>query len=293
MADSDAQETRQPAKDSPFSIKNLLNIDDKPAKTFLASSKGVFEGSFFSRIGDLSFTRFELPTQRIGLSAQYLERASTWWYPYTFGTHLRTGGSEKAISLRDASPVPDRRSPDRRSPEVRKSEMPEAKEESADDDIALEESDAEEPRKEDPEDDWRRKTDEDSEKKPCRKKKTRTVFSRSQVFQLESTFDIKRYLSSSERAGLAASLHLTETQVKIWFQNRRNKWKRQLAAELEAANLSHAAAQRIVRVPILYHESGAPETTGGAAGNSPGSQSLLSFPHPMYYSHPVPLLRPV
>lgn len=47
-----------------------------------------------------------------------------------------------------------------------------------------------------------------------RKKKTRTVFSRSQVFQLESTFDMKRYLSSSERAGLAASLHLTETQVK-------------------------------------------------------------------------------
>ncbi|CAB3258496.1 unnamed protein product [Arctia plantaginis] len=87
-----------------------------------------------------------------------------------------------------------------------------------------------------------------------RKKKTRTVFSRSQVFQLEQTFDMKRYLSSSERAGLAASLHLTETQVKIWFQNRRNKWKRQLAAELEAANMAHAA-QRLVRVPILYHES--------------------------------------
>ena len=86
-----------------------------------------------------------------------------------------------------------------------------------------------------------------------RKKKTRTVFTRSQVFQLESTFDMKRYLSSSERAGLAASLHLTETQVKIWFQNRRNKWKRQLAAELEAANMAHAAAQRIRAVPILYH----------------------------------------
>ncbi|KAK7602295.1 hypothetical protein V9T40_009736 [Parthenolecanium corni] len=90
-----------------------------------------------------------------------------------------------------------------------------------------------------------------------RKKKTRTVFSRSQVFQLESTFDMKRYLSSSERAGLAASLHLTETQVKIWFQNRRNKWKRQLAAEVEAANMAHAA-QRLVRVPtILYHEPSA------------------------------------
>uniref|UniRef100_A0A8C9QNX5 H6 family homeobox 1 n=1 Tax=Scleropages formosus TaxID=113540 RepID=A0A8C9QNX5_SCLFO len=87
-----------------------------------------------------------------------------------------------------------------------------------------------------------------------RKKKTRTVFSRSQVFQLESTFDMKRYLSSSERAGLAASLHLTETQVKIWFQNRRNKWKRQIAADLEAASLS-SATQRIVSVPVLYHSS--------------------------------------
>jgi len=87
--------------------------------------------------------------------------------------------------------------------------------------------------------------DEDDEKR--RKKKTRTVFSRSQVFQLESTFDLKRYLSSSERAGLAASLHLTETQVKIWFQNRRNKWKRQLAADLEAASLGSGG--RSITVP--------------------------------------------
>jgi len=47
----------------------------------------------------------------------------------------------------------------------------------------------------------------------CRKKKTRTVFSRAQVLQLESTFDAKRYLSSAERSNLAASLQLSETQV--------------------------------------------------------------------------------
>ncbi|XP_075791425.1 homeobox protein HMX2 isoform X2 [Pelodiscus sinensis] len=49
------------------------------------------------------------------------------------------------------------------------------------------------------------------------KKKTRTVFSRSQVYQLESTFDMKRYLSSSERACLASSLQLTETQADTVF----------------------------------------------------------------------------
>ncbi|XP_056136499.1 homeobox protein HMX1 [Lampris incognitus] len=103
-----------------------------------------------------------------------------------------------------------------------------------------------------------------SDPSSARKKKTRTVFSRSQVFQLESTFDMKRYLSSSERAGLAASLHLTETQVKIWFQNRRNKWKRQLAADLEAASVSNSS-QRIVRVPILYHESPGPGASAAAA----------------------------
>ena len=111
-----------------------------------------------------------------------------------------------------------------------------------------------------------------------RKKKTRTVFSRSQVFQLESTFEMKRYLSSSERAGLASSLNLTEIQIKIWFQNRRNKWKRQLAAELEAVNMAQAA-QRMVRVPILYHEhSGAQVQPRPEGGSAPGllHQSTVS-----------------
>lgn len=127
------------------------------------------------------------------------------------------------------------------------------------------------------------------DKRCSRKKKTRTVFSRSQVFQLESMFDMKRYLSSSERAGLAASLHLTETQVKIWFQNRRNKWKRQLAAELEAANMAHVT-QRMVRVPILYHNSGSSSSTGET--NPQYSMSLSSL-HPLYFSPNYPSLSAV
>lgn len=52
----------------------------------------------------------------------------------------------------------------------------------------------------------------------CRKKKTRTVFSRAQVLQLESTFDAKRYLSSAERSNLALALRLTETQVCVKYE---------------------------------------------------------------------------
>jgi len=56
-----------------------------------------------------------------------------------------------------------------------------------------------------------------------RKKKTRTVFSRTQIFQLETTFDRKRYLSSADRANLAQGLRLTEQQVKVNRHNTRKK----------------------------------------------------------------------
>ena len=52
-----------------------------------------------------------------------------------------------------------------------------------------------------------------------RKKKTRTVFSRTQIYQLETTFDRKRYLSSADRANLAQGLRLTEQQVKVSREN--------------------------------------------------------------------------
>ena len=48
-----------------------------------------------------------------------------------------------------------------------------------------------------------------------------------QVFELERRFKQQRYLSAPERDHLATSLRLSTQQVKIWFQNRRYKMKRQ------------------------------------------------------------------
>ncbi|KAL4231545.1 Homeobox protein emx2 [Mactra antiquata] len=57
-------------------------------------------------------------------------------------------------------------------------------------------------------------------------KRVRTAFSPTQLLRLEHAFEKNHYVVGQERKELSASLNLSETQVKVWFQNRRTKHKR-------------------------------------------------------------------
>jgi hypothetical protein len=57
-------------------------------------------------------------------------------------------------------------------------------------------------------------------------KRLRTIFTQEQLDKLEEEFMRQQYMVGSERSYLAAQLNLSESQVKIWFQNRRIKWRK-------------------------------------------------------------------
>ncbi|XP_034432278.1 NK2 homeobox 4a isoform X2 [Hippoglossus hippoglossus] len=97
------------------------------------------------------------------------------------------------------------------------------------------------------------------------RRKRRVLFSQAQVYELERRFKQQKYLSAPEREHLASMIHLTPTQVKIWFQNHRYKMKRQAkdkAAQQQQqqqqqdGNLCQQQAQspRRVAVPVLVKD---------------------------------------
>ncbi|XP_071949057.1 NK1 transcription factor-related protein 1-like [Antedon mediterranea] len=98
----------------------------------------------------------------------------------------------------------------------------------------------------------KRKRIDDKAGKPRR---ARTAFTYEQLVALENKFKTTRYLSVCERLNLALSLSLTETQVKIWFQNRRTKWKKQNPGMDPNAPTTHATTPIPASLPSNYTAS--------------------------------------
>ncbi|PKU38192.1 hypothetical protein llap_11509 [Limosa lapponica baueri] len=130
----------------------------------------------------------------------------------------------------------------------------------------------------------------------------RTAFTREQIARLEKEFYRENYVSRPRRCELAAALNLPETTIKVWFQNRRMKDKRQRLAmtwphpadpAFYTYMMSHAAATGNLPYPFpshlplpYYSHMGIGATSASAA--TPFSTPLRPLDTFRVLSHPYP-----
>ncbi|CAL4111057.1 unnamed protein product [Meganyctiphanes norvegica] len=129
----------------------------------------------------------------------------------------------------------------------------------------------------------------------------RTAFTREQIGRLEKEFIRENYVSRPRRCELAQELNLPESTIKVWFQNRRMKDKRQRLAlawpyadPALAAYLLHAAAASGLHHPYLPHTPMHPPTpwSTALAPHMPMPYSLPHTPSPISRFAPYPRPHP-
>lgn len=119
-------------------------------------------------------------------------------------------------------------------------------------------------------------------------RKPRTIFTSQQLRELNRSFERTHYLSLPERAELAHALNLTQTQIKIWFQNKRSKFKKIIKAN--GGQMPPPSSLMSPGNPAIW-----PEYAKGGYGGAPMAPHLSPFspvtthssgtipPDPWYY----------
>ncbi|KAL2083399.1 hypothetical protein ACEWY4_021172 [Coilia grayii] len=109
-----------------------------------------------------------------------------------------------------------------------------------------------------------------------RPKRTRTSFTAEQLYRLEMEFQRCQYVVGRERTELARQLNLSETQVKVWFQNRRTKQKKDQGKDTELRSVVSETAATCSVLRLL--EQGRLLTNPGLPGLLPHCGSALRGP---------------
>ncbi|XP_068041683.1 H2.0-like homeobox protein isoform X1 [Anomalospiza imberbis] len=111
---------------------------------------------------------------------------------------------------------------------------------------------------------------------------SRAVFSNLQRKGLEKRFEIQKYVTKPDRKQLAAMLGLTDAQVKVWFQNRRMKWRHSKEAQAqkdkEAPPEPEPAAQRAGAPPAAPGEPERSPSRSDGDSDSSDAESLDMAP---------------